>query len=328
MTERENVLEIIRFGKPAKVMAGIPMHAVDYFGCHHDGFDGGGHHLPMGSKWSDIWGTVWHREHEGVMGFPRGNPLANLVDDMKTYSWPDPDDERLCHVIDEKAGTWDKETMFLSGANRDTLWERTYMLCGMEEAMCLFHTEPNAMRELLHHIMDFQLGMARHYVKAGVEFANLGDDLGTQNALLLSPEIIAGFLVPEYRRLFQFYQAHGVLINFHSCGHILPIIDIFADLGVDVLNPIQTTANDVDELRRVTQGRMALMGGVNSAVIASGPIDAIRRETRTRLWQLGRNGGYFCRQDQRMPWPVEHYQAYQQTLEQFGNYPLQPPGNG
>ena len=58
----------------------------------------------------------------------------------------------------------------------------------------------------------------------------------------------------------------------------------------------------------------------------TGPIEAIVAETRTRLWQLGRQGGYFCAPDQGMPFPREHIEAFRGTLEEFGRYPIQPPG--
>lgn len=279
----------------------------------------------MGSRWTDIWGTTWHREHEGVMGFPRGHPLANLVEALPGYAWPDTNDERICSQIYEQAKDWNRNETFLTGSHRDTLWEKSYMLVGMENVMCFFYTEPEAVRELLHRIMDFQLGIVKHYLSVGVEMVTMSDDLGTQNGLLLSPEIIQEFLVPEYRRLFNIYKQHGVIINFHSCGNITPILDMFMDLGVDILNPIQATANNLDELRRITQNRMVLQGGVSSATIVSGPVEAIRREVAQRIWQLGRDGGYFCCPDQGMPWPAEHIQAMNAAVGEFGKYPLQPP---
>lgn len=325
MNPKQNALEIIRFGKPECVTGGPPCQYISYFGSNHEAFDGGGHHLPVGSHWTDIWGTVWHREHEGVMGFPRGNPLADLVPALRTYRWPDPDDERLVKRIGEQAKDWKREETFLNGAHSNTLWEKTYMLVGMENAMCAFYAEPEAMREVLHRVMDFQLGMAEHYAAAGVDMVAFGDDLGTQSGLLLSPEILQEFLVPEYRRLFKFYKSRGVLIGFHSCGHITPILDMFLDLGVDILNPVQASANDLDLVRRTTQGRMALAGGVSSHMIVAGPAEKIRAEVGRKLWQLGRDGGYFCRPDQFMPWPEENYKAFQRSIEELGRYPLHKP---
>lgn len=323
MNSKENASRIIRFDRPERVVSNYPAHGIAYRGCNHEGYEGGGHHLPVGSRWTDIWGTVWQREHEGVMGFPRGNPLADLVEALPRYRWPDPDDERICGLIYEQARDWDRAAAFLVGSHRDTLWEKSYMLVGMEAMMCAFYTEPEAAREVLHRIMDFQLGMARHYLRAGVEIVTMSDDLGTQIGLLLSPHTIQEFLVPEYRRLFGLYRQHGVLVDFHSCGHVVPLLETFIGLGVNILNPVQASANDLDELRRLTQGRLALKGGVNSATIVGGPIEAIRAEVAQRLRQLGRDGGYFCGPDQGMPWPEEHIRALHAAVDEMGCYPLQ-----
>ena len=70
---------------------------------------------------------------------------------------------------------------------------------------------------------------------------------------------------------------------------------------------------------------MALQGGVSSGLLVSGPAEAIRAETRRRMWELGRDGGYFCGPDQGMPWPEEHYRAFAETVERYGAYPLEMP---
>lgn len=323
MNLKENALRILQYNHPERIVMRPPAHNVAYLGCNHEGYHGGGHHLPVGSSWIDIWGTHWRREQEGVMGFPVGNPLSELVNGLKTFQPPDPDDERLCTQIYTQAEGWDRDVQFLAGSHRDTLWEKSYMLVGMENMLVYFLSEPGAVHELLHLIMDFQLGIARHYLEVGIEIANFSDDLGMQNRLLLSPRIIQEFLVQEYHRLFDLYRSNGVIINFHSCGHIQPLLETFIELGVNILNPLQATANDLDEVRRVTQGRMALQGGVRSDVIVNGPTQAIRHEVAQRIGQLGRHGGYFCAEDQGMLWPEEHYQALELAVEEFGMYPIQ-----
>ena len=172
--------------------------------------------------------------------------------------------------------------------------------------------------------MDFQVAMAGHYLEAGIEVASLGDDLGCQKGPLFSREILKEFFVPEYRRLCSLYKRNGVIISFHSCGCVESILDVFMDLGVDVLNPVQATAHDLDRVRQITQGRMALQGAVSTHTIMLGPVEAIRAETRRRLWQLGRDGGYFCSPDQGMPFPPAHIEAFRACVNEFGRYPLSP----
>ena len=277
--------------------------------------------MPVGSSWTDIWGTTWQKEQENVMGFPAVHPIAGAKD-LSRYKLPNPNDERIIKKISEQAKGWDRENTFLVGAHRDILWAKLEKLCGMEKAMMFLYDEPEALRGLLHGIMDFHLAMAGHYLKAGIEVMTLAEDLGTQASPLLPPDVIRDLLVPEYKRLFSLYRANGVYIFFHSCGNIMPIADIFIGLGVNILDPIQATANDLDELRRKTAGKLALHGGVNSAILAKGDIREIEEETERRMLQLGRNGGYFCTCDQHMPWKEESIQAMRRTVEQRGRYPL------
>lgn len=321
MTEKQNAMEIIRFGRPERIVQGLKDYSLSYLGCDHEGFEGGGHHLSVGSKWTDIWGTVWHKEHADVMGFPRGNPLAEPAA-LKGYRWPDPDDERICSKIYALAKGFPGGDLFLSGRNRDTLWEKAYMLVGMENMMVCFYTEPEFAREILRRIMDFQLGIAKHYLKLGIEVVHMGDDLGTQSSLILSPSVINEFLLPEYKRLFTLYKKHGIVVNFHSCGHIEPMLDTFMELGVDILNPLQATANNLAAVRSRTQGRMALAGGVSTKALMDGPVEKIKSEVRAAIRLLGAEGGYFCSSDQWMPFPEAHVRAFEEAVEEYGRYPI------
>jgi uroporphyrinogen decarboxylase len=318
MNPKENALRNIHFDHPERITGGCPVYTLSYLGCDHQGFTGGGHDSPAGTVWTDIWGTEWHKELEGVMGFPRGNPLAQ-PGALSTYHWPDPDDERICGQIYRQAQDFPGGDRFLAGANRDTLWEKAYMLVGMEKLFVYFYEQPEFVREVLHRIMDFQLGIAAHYLKLGVELVFMSDDLGTQRGPLLNPRLVREFFLPEYQRLFDLYKSHNVLIDFHSCGGIQAFLGMWMDLGVDVLNPVQATANDLDALRAATQGRMALRGGVSSVTIMEGPEERIEQEVRFRIAQLGRSGGYFCDADQVMPFPPEHRQALDRAVERWGN---------
>lgn len=321
MTARENALRILRFDRPERIVGGLPTHDISYFGANHENWEGLGDDQPVGSWWRDIWDVGWHKEYPGVMGFPKQNPLAE-PGALARYRWPDPDDERINGRIRQLAAAERDPDTFLCGSHRDTLWERAYMLVGMENMMAYFYTEPEFAREVLHRIMDFQLGIARHYLAAGVETVFCSDDLGTQRALLLSPRIIAEFLLPEYRRLFTLYREQGVIINFHSCGHIEPLIETFVALGIDCLNPVQRTANDLERIVALANGRLALQGGVNNARILEGPVAAIRQEVRETIRIAGRRGGYFCAPDQGMPFPPEHLAAFAEAVDEFGAYPL------
>ena len=333
MTNRENALRILRFDNPERVMGGLPCYTMAYHGVNHQAYDDAytvsdGHDRPLGEVWYDIWNTGWVKEQEAYMGFPKYPPLDS-PDKLRDYCWPDPNDPRIYEKIYQRAASFDKSSdCFLAGAHRDTLWEKAYMLVGMENMMTYFYTEPDFAKEILHNIMNFQLGIAKHYLKAGIEVASCGDDLGTQQSTLFSPQIMEEFLMPEYRRLFSLYKEHNVIINFHSCGHIEPVIHYFIDLGIDVLNPVQATANDLRNLRALAGRKLSFAGAISTAVLMEGPVEAIDKAVCDTIALLGYDtgeasghaGGYFCAPDQGMDFPEVYYDAYVAALEKYAKY--------
>ena len=319
MNEIQNFMEAIKFGKPEYVPSRTPDYVLRYHGADHEDFDGHGHDSPVGTEWSDIWGTVWHKDLDGVMAFPKKFPLADL-EKLDEFTFVDPDDPKYSGLIWELMKGFDPAKAILGGAHRDTLWERSYMLVGMENMMEYFFTEPDLVKRLLHKIIDFHLKVSAHYVKAGVKIVYMSDDQGTQNSLILGERILKEFFVPEYERLCSFYKRHGVLINFHSCGHVEPVLDMFMDLGIDILNPIQAAANDLENVRRITQGKMTLCGGINSEVLMTNDHEAIRALVKKRIGQLGRDGGYICSMDQWMPFQPEAVEVMNDAVAKYGRY--------
>ena len=323
MTERENFFEIIRFGNPERIPHTIPDYGIHYRGCNNEGFDGRGDDLPPGSEWMDVWSIRWRNEQKDIMGYPIKHPLDH-PDKLSNYAWPDHNDPRVSALIHAMAADYPGGNRLLSCSHRSVLWERAHKLVGMENLMIYLYTEPEFVRRVLHRIMDFQIGIANLYLSHGVELAFLGDDLGTQSSLLLSPKIIDEFLLPEYRRIFDLYKQNGVLINFHSCGHIEPLLHMLMELGADIINPVQATANNLRNMREVTQGRMTLCGGISSHLLMEGSIDEIIRTTKQTMYMLGAEGGYICTSDQHMPFEKEKIDAFIHTVEEYGRFPLSP----
>ena len=326
MNAKENALRIIHFDHPAYVMESVPVYALKYHGTDHEGFQGGGHDCPLGSRWVDIWGTEWHKEHEGVMGFPRGNPLPH-PDALRGYPWPDPHDERVCGRIAQLAAAFPGGDCFLAGRHRDTLWEKAYMLVGMENLMDLLLTpSPPSSARCCHRIMDFELGIAETYLASrrrdgrasATTWARSGPAAG-------SPDIVHEFLVPEYDGCSTIQDRNGSSSTSTPAGASPLMLETFMELGVNVLEPVQATANDLDRLRAITQGADGA-AAARSARRWSWRVrlNASSAEVRRRIWQLGREGGYFCGPDQGMPYPPEHLEALREAIARFGHYPLRP----
>lgn len=322
-TGKQEALKTIFFQNPSRVMSYIPHFMLEYPGVNHDSFEDRTfeNQRAVGSKWVDIWGTQWHKEFPDLMGLPCFCPLSGpeLLD---SYQWPDANDPRIIAAIRECRAEYDRlglsDSQLLCGSHRDTLWEKSYMLVGMEPMMEYFYTEPEFAHTVLEKIMDFHLGIAQHYLEAGVEMVNLSDDLGSQSSLILSPAIIEEFLVPQYRRLFELYRKNNVIMNFHSCGHILPLLDLFVELGVNILNPVQATANELAEVARRAKGRLCISGGVSNVVLLTDDEQQIEAEVRRCISCFDQSGGYFCNPDQYMPYSKHSLDALERAVIKYG----------
>ena len=97
------------------------------------------------------------------------------------------------------------------------------------------------------------------------------------------------------------------------------------DLGVGILTPVQATANNLDRIRSLTEGNVALQGAVSSATVLDGPPEWTVAEVRERIWQLGQNGGYLCSPDQSLPFPDVHKRTFRNAIDEFGQNPVRPP---
>lgn len=119
------------------------------------------------------------------------------------------------------------------------LFERLWMLCGMENVLLGFYERPEALHRLLRAIADYHLRNIRSCGELGYDGIATSDDLGGQTGPLFSREILAEFFLPLYRELFAAAHDYSMHVWFHSCGAIEPIVPDLIDAGIDLLHPIQ-----------------------------------------------------------------------------------------
>jgi uroporphyrinogen decarboxylase len=125
----------------------------------------------------------------------------------------------------------------------------------------------------------------------------IGDDLGTQESLLISPRMYRKLVKPIHADYIAFIRQHtGAKIYFHTDGDIFPLLDDLVEIGVDILNPIQTSAGRMSDIKTLKQryGKsLVLCGGVDTQRLLSyGSPEDIRAEVKRLGEILGEGGGY------------------------------------
>lgn len=144
----------------------------------------------------------------------------------------------------------------------------------------------------------FLLGMIEGAAKAlgnRLDMVYIGDDLGTQKSMFISPAMIRTHLMPRYRRLGDRIHAAGAKFFFHCCGAIHDIIPDFIDAGVDIMNPIQPCVDDMEPevLQRDFGGKICFCGGIDMQhLLPFGTPDEVAATVRRYATTLGDGGGY------------------------------------
>jgi uroporphyrinogen decarboxylase len=78
--------------------------------------------------------------------------------------------------------------------------------------------------------------------KGKVHAILIGDDIGSQRGLMISPKLVSEFVIPGAKRLIDLAHSYGVKVLYHSCGAIREAIPMLIEAGVDIIHPIQALA--------------------------------------------------------------------------------------
>ena len=253
------------------------------------------------------------------------NPLAEYesVEQIeKNHTWPDPDWWDYSHIPEQIKGHEDKPIR--GGGSEPFL---TYCeLRGQEQAYMDLALNP----EMVHYCLDrlFDLAYkntARIYeqIPGQVIITYIAEDLGSQEALLFSPEHIREFFFPRMKRMMDLAHNADAYVFTHSDGAIRDVIPDLIDIGMDVLNPIQWRCKGMEcnGLKRDFGDRLVFHGAMdNQQTLAFGSTEDVRREVLNNLRILGEGGGYIlapCHNIQAVG-PPENVVAMYETCYQHG----------
>jgi len=127
------------------------------------------------------------------------------------------------------------------------------------------------------------------------------DDFGSQDSTLLSPRLFADIIAPHYRRFADWLHRHTRWkFYLHTCGAIEPLLETIIGMGVDILNPIQTSARGMDpaRLKQCYGDRLVFWGGGcdTQQMLGRAPTEELRRHVAERRALFGAGSGYVFNQ--------------------------------
>ncbi len=153
------------------------------------------------------------------------------------------------------------------------------------------------------------------------------DDSGTQRGEFLNPELWAAMIQPHYTRLCDWIHRNTSWKTFlHCCGSVYHLIPHFIEAGIDILNPVQTSAANMDPARLKAEfgAQVVFWGGGadTQTVLAAATPDEVRAHVRARLATFGPGGGYIFNQVHNIQAdvPPENILAMFDAAYEFGEY--------
>ena len=165
-------------------------------------------------------------------------------------------------------------------------------------------------------------------VGAYVQVVMAADDLGTQSAMMISPDLYRKMIKPRQAEWIKaLKRGSNAKVFFHSDGDVYPIIPDLIEIGVDILNPVQGSAAQMDpaRLKREFGNDLCFWGGVDTqTILPRGTSKDVETEVRLRLEQLGQGGGYVLAPVHNImnEVPPENVLALYDTGREYGKYPM------
>jgi len=246
----------------------------------------------------DEWGIGWHSvEYTTPYGVGRytefsHHPLAE-DDAINTYQPPDPNRPELYQEAEWVLRTF-KDEYWIVGVTVTTMFECAWALRGYERMLTDLALKPELAEQLLDIPYQYHLTAAKKLTQMGVDMIWIGDDVGAQNTMLISPKMWRKFLKPRMANFIAELKSINpqLKVAYHSDGNIYPIIPDLIEIGLDVLNPIQPASMDPAQLKRDFGDHLCFWGSIDEQhTLPFGTPADVKAEVLTRLETLGKNGG-------------------------------------
>ena len=268
--------------------------------------------------------------------FPMVEPLADAttLDAIESYPWPDVDDPtRVAHMAAEAARLAAENEYAIMVAP----WllfplERAFAMQGMDRFLMNTALEPEFAEALLSSIAGLCERLMGHVLDAvglNVDIVKIGDDLGTQQSLLMSPAAYRSMLKPLHAEFIASIKRRtAARVFFHTDGDVFPLLDDLVEIGVDILNPIQTSAGkmaDLATLKRRYGDALAFCGAIDTQrILPRGTPDEVRTEVRRVIGELAPGGGYLLSSVHTImnDVPAANVLAMVDAVEAYGTYPV------
>lgn len=272
----------------------------------------------------DQWG-VGHEPspnsmHMTYMRHPLEN--AETLEELEAYPYPDFAGGSRDHQKEQVRRVKEQDLIAL-GDMQMTIWEIAWYLRGMEELFCDMMEENEMAVFMFDKALEMAKVRAKAYAEAGVDVLFFGDDIGMQHTIMMSEKLYCTWIKPRLKELITFVKEINpeLIIFYHSCGYIEPLIPHLIDAGIDVLNPIQSECMDFEEIYKKYGDRISFHGTIGTqTVMPHGTPEEVKKEVWKNLDIAGEKGGLLAAPTHMLEpeVPLENVLAYVEACREYG----------
>ena len=254
-----------------------------------------------GGEERDVWGIVRKpmANPTGVYMEPVGLPWAKMLtlDDVKAYPWPRPGWYDFSHFPGLCRQHGDRVIVF-GRAGLVDLINGVAFGRGMAQVLMDIGTRDEVGLALFRKRFEFMFEFARcglEAAKGKVDVLFFGEDLGTQQGLVISPAAWEKLFRPYMKQMIDLAHHYGARAMMHSCGSVTGLIPRFIDLGLDALQAVQPRAAGMEPgiLAREFGGKIVFDGTMDiQQTLPFGTVEDVRGEVRYRKRVFAEHGGF------------------------------------
>lgn len=232
--------------------------------------------------------------HEHLEGFLYPMLKLRTWRDALDYPLPDIEAEYRYAHLPEQIRCFQESGFPVSGFMHCTIFEVAWYMRSMERLLMDFVDSAGFAEALLDRITVKRITQARRYAELGVDIIQMGDDIATQRGMLMGLPLWRRWLKSRLAEVIAAAKAvrPDVLIFYHTDGNATAAIPDLIEIGVDILNPVQSECMDTAALKRRYGNRLAFWGTIGTqTTLPFGTPDDVRREVRERIETVGVGGG-------------------------------------
>lgn len=277
-----------------------------------------------GDLYKDEWGVIYKLGSTDDFFRVVRSPLKD-IDSLDSYVFPDINHDGRFDEAERLTKKLSKE-FAIAGYMQMTLFETiAQYLRGFNNFIRDLYVNSSFANNLLDKLLGLRIEEGKRFAEIGVDMVKLGDDVGMQTGMMISPNMWRKYFKPRMEKLIEALKRKGVYVYYHSDGNIRQIIPDLIEIGVDVLNPIQPECMEPAEIKRLYGDKLTLHGTISvQETLPFGSEEDVAGEVKKRIKTCGRGGGFIIAPSNRITpdVPLKNVLTLYESVKRFGRYPL------